>query len=85
MSKTIIRDFAYTPEDQRFHGIYPSIETKEENPTVEDETGMFEEESESDDAEQEWEWNWKFPSSKSKAKSDKKGMFSFVIERILIM
>jgi hypothetical protein len=64
----IIRDFAYNPNDQRFHGNYPkalqsSLKESEDDEDVED--------GENSDEEIDfslWEWMWFYNNVKSRSK-----------------
>jgi hypothetical protein len=70
---TIIRDYAYPSEDERFNGIYPSLELEANNSEdielVEDDGTQ----SDDDDDEPNWEWQWDYKAHKKENNKDKSG------------
>ncbi|KAI8895161.1 hypothetical protein BC833DRAFT_623282 [Globomyces pollinis-pini] len=64
MTTTIVRDFAYKPDDPRFNGIYPTVETKKKpiEPEVDTNVIVSTDDNDDDDSddEKDWEWQWSY-------------------------
>lgn len=78
MSETIVRDFAYKPDDPRFHGLYPTAEVSVRKPkeTVVTETTDDDSDSDSDDQDAGCEWTWTYQISKTKTTPEPKNGMS---------